>query len=73
MAININFSSKYANLIAGDIPKVQLKSQHDSDIPTISGNIPDKYMKPFIHPENGFVKLYCEDYDKPKGLVRRKN
>ena len=72
MAITIDFKNKYANLIVDGIPRIQLKSEDDSDIPMISGNIPDKYRKAFIHPENGFVNLYCKDYDKPKGLVRKK-
>ena len=72
MAITIDFKSKYANLIDGGIPRIQLKSQYDSDIPMISGNIPDKYKKAFINSENGFVNLYCKDYGKPKGLVIKK-
>ena len=72
MTITINFKNKYANLIDDGIPRIQLKSEDDSDIPMISGNISDKYRKPFIHPKNGFVNLYCKDYDKPKGLVRKK-
>lgn len=72
MAITLDFKSKYANLIDGDIPRIQLKSEDDSDIPMISSNIPDKYRKAFIHPENGFVYLYCKDYAKSKRLVRKK-
>lgn len=86
MAIDIFFSSKYANLINEDLPRIQLKSEDDSDIPMISSNIPDKYGRQFIHSEDGFVKKYCEDYDSsngpikikkyredvPKGLIKRK-
>jgi len=58
MAITIDFSKKYAHLICPDIPKLRLKSYPDST------TIPKKYHKKFIHPENGFVKLFCEEYDK---------
>lgn len=43
MAITIDFSSKYANLINEDLPRIQLKSEDDSDVPMISSNIPNKY------------------------------
>jgi len=61
MAITIDFSKKYAHLICSDIPKIQLGSY-----PYYSTPIPEKYRKKFIHPENGFVKLFCEDYDNSK-------
>ena len=73
MTITIDFSLKYANLINKELPRIQQKSEDDSDIPMISGNIPDKYRRQFIHLEDGFVKKYCEDYDKPKRLVRKNN
>lgn len=72
MAIDIDFSSKYAHLINKDLPRVQLKSEDDSDIPMISGNIPDRYRRYFIHPGDGFVKKYCEDYVRPNELIKRK-
>ena len=72
MDIDIDFSLKYANLINKDLPRIQLKSEDDSDIPMISSNIPDKYRRQFIHPEDGFVKKYCEDYDKSKEPIKRK-
>lgn len=74
MAITIDFSRKYANLRCEDLTIKQLSSQCEycSDIPMIRENIPDKYRRPFIHPENGFVNLYCKAYDRPKGLIRRK-
>lgn len=57
MAITIDFSKKNAHLICPDIPKVQLRSYPSIDIP-------EKYRKKFIHPEDGFVKMFCEEYDK---------
>lgn len=58
MAITIDFSKKYSHLICHDIPKFRLRSYPDST------QIPEEYRKQFIHPENGFVKLFCEEYDK---------
>lgn len=58
LAITIDFSKKYAHLICPDIPKLGLKSY------PYSTPIPEKYRKKFIHPEDGFVKLFCEEYDK---------
>lgn len=58
MAITIDFSKKYAHLICPDIPKLRLQSY------PYGPQIPEKYRKNFIHPENGFVKLFCEEYDK---------
>lgn len=57
MAITIDFAKEFANLICTDIPKLQLRSC------PYSTPIPEKYRKKFIHPENGFVKLFCEEYD----------
>lgn len=57
MAITIDFSQKYAHLICTDIPKRQPPSY------PYTAEIPEKYRKKFIHPENGFVKLFCEEYD----------
>ena len=54
-----DFSKKYACLICTDIPKRQLHA----DPPYVT-SIPEKYRKKFIHPEDGFVKLYCEEYDE---------
>ena len=72
MAITIDFSSKYANLINEDLPRIQLKSKDDYDIPMIRENISDKYRRQFIHPEDGFVKKYCEDYDRSNEPIKRK-
>jgi len=58
MAITIDFSKKYSHLICHDIPKKRL-----GPYPNAS-TIPEKYRKKLIHPENGFVKLFCEDYDE---------
>ena len=58
MAITIDFAKKYAHLICSDIPKMTLGSY------PYSAPIPEKYRKKFIHPENGFVKLFCEEYDE---------
>ena len=60
MAITIDFSKEFADLIFEDIPKTQLQSYPNQL------QIPEKYSKQFVHPENGFVKLFCEDYDKDK-------
>ena len=58
MAITIDFSKKYANLICPDIPKIQLGSY------PCTTPIPEEYRKKFIHTESSFVKLFCEEYDK---------
>lgn len=57
MAITVDFSKEYANLICTDIPKRQVLPYPYNTV------IPEKYQKKFIHPENGFVKLFCEEYD----------
>ena len=57
MAITIDFAKEFADLIREDIPKTQLQSYPNQP------QIPEKYRKQFIHPENGFVKMFCEDYD----------
>ena len=57
MAITIDFAEKYKHLICEDIPKLQLQSYPNQP------KIPEKYRKQFVHPENGFVKMFCEDYD----------
>ena len=62
MAITIDFSKEFADLICTDIPKLQLGSY------PYSTPIPEKYRKKFIHPENGFVKLFCEEYDKSDSM-----
>ena len=54
-----DFSKKYACLVCPDIPKRRLLSY-----PPSVTSIPEKYRKKFIHPEDGFVKLYCEEYDE---------
>lgn len=60
MAITIDFSKKYAHLICPDIPPIRLGPYpHDPQIP-------EDHRKKFVHPENGFVKLFCEDYDNSK-------
>lgn len=58
MAITVDFSKKYAHLICTCIPKNQIES-YPSNI-----QIPEKYRQKFIHPEDGFVKLFCEEYGK---------
>ena len=50
--------SKYQHLICDDIEPRQLELSDDSDIPSLLGNIPEKYRKPFVHPENGIVKKH---------------
>lgn len=57
MAITIDFAQKYSHLICHDISKQRLRSYPNQP------QIPEKYRKKFIHPENGFVKMFCEDYD----------
>ena len=59
MAITTDFSKKYAHLICEDIPVIRLGS-YPNNIP-----VPEKYRKNFIYTENGFVKLFCEEYDEP--------
>ncbi len=58
MAITIDFAQKYAHLICPDIPKVQLRSY------PYQITVPEKYRKQFVHTEEGFVKKFCEPYDK---------
>lgn len=58
MAITIDFSKEFADLICTNIPKTQMESYPNGL------QIPEKYRKKFIHPENGFVKLFCEEYDE---------
>lgn len=65
MALTINFSEKYSNLICEDLPKKQLESIEDRGGYLTSDNkptIPEKYRKVFVHPREGFVKLFCEEY-----------
>jgi len=57
MAI-IEFSKIFSHLVRHDIPKTQLQS-YPCNLPN-----PEESHKKVIHPENGFVKLYCEEYDK---------
>lgn len=54
----IDFTKEYADLICEDIPKIRLESYPHRN------PVPENYRKKFIHPENGFVKKYCEDYDE---------
>lgn len=61
MSITIDFKKEYADLIREDIPKIRCESYPHRN------SIPDKHQKKFIHPENGFVKKYCEDYDDELG------
>ena len=56
MAITIDFSEKYKHLICEDIPKLQLQSYPNQP------QIPEKYRKQFVPPEDGFVKKFCEEY-----------
>ena len=58
MAITIDFAKEYAHLICPDIPKVQLRSY------PYQITVPEKYRKQFVHPEDGFVKKFCESYDE---------
>ena len=52
MAITIDFAKEYEHLICKDIPKLQLQSYPNQP------KIPEKYRKQFVHPENGFVKMF---------------
>ena len=71
MAISINFSEKYAHLINDDIPEVTMHTLDDgNDIPMFTGNIPDRYRKPFVHTEDSFVAKYCQDYGNNNALKR---
>ena len=66
MAITIGFAKEYEHLICKDIPKLQLQSYPNQP------QIPEKYRKQFVHPENGFVKMFCEDYDNESiGQIRK--
>lgn len=56
MAITIDFAEKYKHLICEDIPKLQLQSYPNQP------QIPEKYRKQFVYPEDGFVKKFCEEY-----------
>lgn len=65
MALTIDFSKKYSNLICEDLPKKQLTSVEDRGGYLIGDNkptIPEKYRKNFVHPREGFVTLFCEEY-----------
>ena len=57
MAITIDFSKEFKDLICADIPEVQASSYPGMDIP-------EKYRKQFLHTEHGFAKMFCEEYDK---------
>lgn len=59
VAITIDFPKEFADLICTDIPKMQIEEYPNGP------QIPKKYRKKFIHPENGFVKQFCEEYDEP--------
>mgnify|MGYP003303755048 CR=1 FL=1 len=54
--------SKYKHLIANDILVASSKISDESDIPNLTDGIPEKYRKSFTHPENGFVRQYCQVY-----------
>ena len=58
MAITVEFSEEFADLICTDIPETQIESYPNGP------RIPKKYSKEFIHSENGFAKLFCEEYDE---------
>ena len=62
MAITIDFSKEFADLICTDIPTTQA-GEYPNNSP-----VPEKYRKNFIHPENGFVKQFCEEYDKSDSM-----
>ena len=62
MAITIDFSKEFADLICTDIHRTQIEAY------PYSPTIPEKYRKRFIHPENGFVRLFCEEYDKSDSI-----
>ena len=55
----ISFIEEFADLIREDVPKIQLPVE-----------FPDKYRRPFIHTENGFVKKYCL-YEEEETKLRR--
>lgn len=66
MALKVNFSQKYSNLIFNDLQKYKLTSVEDRGGYLTGENrpvIPEKYRKQFIHPTDGFVAQYCEEYD----------
>lgn len=74
MSIEIDFSVKYAHLINDDIPIVTIRTLDDGgDIPMLSGNIPGKYKKSFIHTEDSFVTKYCQNYGNNNTLKRVKS
>ena len=58
MAITVDFSKEFADLICTDIPKTRIEAHPDNP------EIPEKYRKKFIHSENGFAKMFCEEYDE---------
>lgn len=65
MALTIDFSKKYSTLICRDLPKNQLTSVEDRGGYLTGDNkptIPEKYQKKFVHPPEGFVAQYCEEY-----------
>ena len=70
-------SSKWQHLICNGIEPMQLELSDDSDIPSLLGNIPEKYRKPFVHLDNGIVKKYLMvgnngTYEKEKGPCLRR-
>ncbi len=65
MALTINFREKYRDLINPNIPKHQLKSIEDRG-GYLDGDtkpcLPEEYRRKAVHPPEGFVALYCEEY-----------
>ena len=54
MAITINFAEKYANLKGEGIPARQAQGSPDKV------QLPEGYGREWVHPENGFVNLFCK-------------
>lgn len=66
MALKIDFSQKYSNLIIDDLSEYKMTSPEDRG-GYLAGDdrpiIPEKYRRKFLHPDNGFVSQYCEEYE----------
>lgn len=60
----IKFSEIYKNIIPEDIPRIMIDSGEDRG-GYLGNNKGDskKYKREYKHAEDGFVKLYCEDYE----------
>lgn len=56
MAITIDFSKEFSDLICTDIPLTQCES-YPNTLQLLA-----KYRKTFVHTPNGFANLFCEEY-----------